>query len=88
LKSLTELFPYFQTVFFKCSFAGFFKTVDLVDQPTLMVSPEQIYESWKPQFVRKKEGYHLYVILVPIYIITLEQILFMRWWANLIEKAY
>ena len=53
-----------------------------------MVSPEQIYESWKPQFVRKKEGYHLYVILVPIYIITLEQILFMRWWANLIEKAY
>ena len=53
-----------------------------------MVAPEQIYETWKPQLVRKKEGNHLYVILVPIDIIALEQILFVRWWANLIEKAY
>jgi hypothetical protein len=53
-----------------------------------MVAPEQIYEAGKPQFVREKEGYHLYVILVPIHIITLEQILFVRWWPNLIEKTY
>ena len=52
-----------------------------------MVSSEHINESWVPHLVGKKKSDDFDVILISINIITLEQILFVRWWTNLVEKT-
>jgi len=87
LKSLAKLFPNFQSVFLKCSFATIFETVYLIDKSALVVSSEQIYESWVSQFVRKKQGDNLNIILVSVDIVSLKQIFFVRGRPNLVEKT-
>ena len=87
LKCLAKLFPNFQSVFFKSSFATIFETVYLIDKSALVVSSEQIYESWVSQFVRKKQGDNLNIILVSVDIVSLKQIFFVRGRPNLVEKT-
>jgi len=53
-----------------------------------MVSSEHGNKSWVPKLVGKKKSDDLHVILISVDIISLEQILFMRGWPNLVEKTY
>jgi hypothetical protein len=46
LKSLTEFFPYFQTVLFEGALAGVLESVNLVDKAALVVASKHIYKAW------------------------------------------
>jgi hypothetical protein len=53
-----------------------------------MVSSEHGNKSGVPKLVGEKKSDDLHVILISVDIISLEQILFMRGWPNLVEKTY
>lgn len=88
LKSLAKFFPYFQTVFFESALAGVLETVYLVDESALVVSSQHMDEAGVPQFVGEQKSNDLYVILIPVDIVALKEILFVRRWTDLVEKTY
>jgi hypothetical protein len=53
-----------------------------------MITSEHIYEAGVPKFVGEKESDNLYIVLIPVDIVPLEEIFLVRWWPNLVEKAY
>ena len=87
LKSLTELFPQLYAVFIESSLARVLESVDLVDQAALMISSEHVDEAWVPQLIRKQKSNYLHIIRVPVNVITLEQIFFVRGWTDLVEET-
>ena len=52
-----------------------------------MISPQHIDVAWISQLVCQKQCDNLNIILIPVYVITLEKVLFMGRRTNLIEKT-
>lgn len=52
-----------------------------------MISPEHCHVFRIPQFVREEQSDHFHIVWISIYVVTLEEILFVRWWPYLIEKT-
>ena len=87
LKSLAKLLPNFEAVFVECSFTRVFKTVNLVDKPAFMVTSKHVNEARVSDFICKQQSYHFNVVWIPVYVISLEQVLFVWRWSNLIEES-
>lgn len=52
-----------------------------------MVASQHVHLARVPQFVREKQRDHLNVVRISVHIISLEQVLFQRRRADLVEKA-
>ena len=72
LKSLAELFPYFEAILTEGPLARVLEAVDLVHQSALVVPSQHSDVPRIPQFVAKQQRDHLYVIGVPVYVVALE----------------
>ena len=86
LERLAKLLPNFHAIFVKGAFARVFKTVYLVDQTALVVAAKHVHFSRVTQLLGEKQSDHFYIVGVPVYVITLKQIRFVRGRPYLVEK--
>jgi len=52
-----------------------------------VISADHVQKARVPEFVGEEESHDLHIIEISIYIVSLEKIFFVRWWAYLVEKS-
>ena len=87
LESLAKLLPNFKSILIKSALTRIFEPIYLINKSAFMVTTEHVDKAWVSEFIGKEQCNYFNIIGIPVNIVSLEKVLFVGRWSNLIEET-